>query len=82
MTMLEMYAHHGSISYGPITAERLRTILLGDEPTEAECVRAEQAMLEMPLHNAYDLAVELGIPCQTLDARAVELFKVTLEDGV
>ena len=81
MTMLEMYAHHGSTSYGPITAERLRSILLGDEPSDAERARAEQAVLEMPLHEARVLADELGITFAALDARAVALFGRGIEDS-
>lgn len=74
MTTLEMYAQHGSVSYGDLDPERLREILLGDPPTSAELVRAEQAVMETPVSSAHQLAAELGISFADLDARAVELF--------
>ncbi len=73
MSILEAYAHHGSISYGVITAERLGAVLLGSEPTEAEIPCIRQALLESSIDAACDLAVEMGIPFQDLEARAREL---------
>ena len=70
MTVLEMYAQHGSVSYGEITAARFRDILLGAVPEEDEIARVGQALMEMPGNAAYDLAAELGISFQTLNTRA------------
>ena len=73
MTVLEMYAQHGSVSYGEIAAHRLREILLGEVPSYAELPRVRQALMEMPGHTAHDLAKELGVSFQALNARADEL---------
>lgn len=46
MTWLAVYAQHGSCSYGEISPERLREILLGDTPTSDEQASVRQALLE------------------------------------
>ena len=74
MTVLEMYAQHGSVSYGEITAPRLRTILLGDDPDREELACVGQALMEMPGNMAHDLAAELGMSFEALDARAGALL--------
>ena len=73
MTVLEMYAQHGSVSYGEIAASRLREILLGEMPSYEELPCVRQALTEMPGHTAHYLAKELGVSFQTLNARAAEL---------
>lgn len=73
MTVLAMYAQHGSCSYGEISAERLRAILHGDAPTDAERVRFEQAMLEMPADSVPDLATEIGMTAAEIEARTMAL---------
>lgn len=78
MTVLEAYAHHGSASYGEITPARLRDILFGDAPSDGEHARIAQALLETPatgLHRdpAVELAAELGLTLDQLEARCVEL---------
>jgi len=57
MTVLAMYAQHGSCSYGEA---RLRAILHGDTPTDAELARFGQAMLEMPADSVPERAAEIG----------------------
>jgi len=74
MTMLEIYAHHGSVSHGPTGAGRLREILLGTAPVGAERSRTRQALMEMPGSDAFDLAHEIGISFRELNDRAVSLF--------
>lgn len=73
MTVLAMYAQHGSCSYGEISAERLRAILHGDTPTDAERVRFEQAMLEMPADAVSDLAAEIGMTTAEIEERTIAL---------
>lgn len=73
MTVLEMYAQHGSVSYGELSASRLRAILLGAAPAREELSRVGQALMEMPGDAAYDLAAELGVSFQALNARAEAL---------
>ena len=73
MTVLEMYAQHGSVSYGEITAQRLQDILLGKSPAEDEIASVRQALMEMPGDAAYDLAIELGLSYQALNTRAQAL---------
>lgn len=46
MTWLAVYAQHGSCSYGELSAERLREILLGDAPAPDERASVRQALLE------------------------------------
>ncbi len=74
MTMLETYAQHGSVSYGQLTAARLRSILLGDEPTTQERVRVRQALMEMPGVGAFELANEIGISYRDLNKRCFDLL--------
>ena len=73
MTVLAMYAQHGSCSYGEISAARLRSILHGDTPTDAERVRFEQAMLEMPADSVPDLAAEIGMTAAEIEERTIAL---------
>ena len=73
MTVLAMYAQHGSCSYGEISATRLRSILRGDTPTDAERVRFEQAMLEMPADSVPDLAAEIGMTAAEIEDRTIAL---------
>ena len=73
MTVLAMYAQHGSCSYGEISAARLRSILHGDTPTDAERVRFEQAMLEMPADSVPDLAAEIGMAAAEIEERTIAL---------
>lgn len=73
MTVLAMYAQHGSCSYGEISAARLRSILHGDTPTDAERVRFEQAMLEMPADSVPDLAAEIGMTAAEIEKRTIAL---------
>ena len=74
MSVLESYAHHGSMSYGQISPSRLHEILLGDEPDSAERARVGQALLEMPGRSAFDLAAELRMTHDALNTRCLELF--------
>ena len=69
MTVLEMYAHHGSTSYGGITPARLDEILRGAAPEREELPRVCQAMTETAGYKAYELAEELGLDYEDLDAR-------------
>lgn len=73
MTILQAYALHGSVSYGDISAPRLRDILLGDQPEPSEKPRVGQALMEMPGVSAFDLAAELGMSYQALNDRAMSL---------
>lgn len=78
MTRLEAYAQHGSCSYSPITAERLRAILLGATPVESEMPSVGQALLETPATGLYhdpaaELAAELGMSLEQLETRCIEL---------
>jgi len=73
MTVLAMYAQHGLCSYGEISAARLRSILHGDTPTDAERVRFEQAMLEMPADSVPDLAAEIGMTAAEIEDRTIAL---------
>jgi len=71
---LDFYAVSGSVSYGRITAERMRDILLGSEPDEGEKVRLRQGLMETPGAPAHDLAHELGVSFFELDDRVKELL--------
>lgn len=78
MTWLAAYAQHGSCSYGELSAERLREILLGDAPAPDERASVSQALLEtdavaLNCAPAQELADELGLTLGQLDARCVEL---------
>lgn len=74
MTALELYAHHGSTSYGSLTTERLRQILEGDTPNRDEIARVGQAFDEIPGAIAFDLAVEMGISYERLNGRVKEII--------
>jgi hypothetical protein len=80
-TALESAAAHGGISYGHLPAERLRAILLGDEPTEAEKARVFQALSETPLYRLATLAREIDLPFDALKERFSDLYGVELEDA-
>lgn len=78
MTWLAAYAQHGSCSYGEISPQRLREILLGAAPTPGERASVSQALLEtdavaLNCAPAQELANELGLTLAQLDARCVEL---------
>lgn len=78
MTWLEIYAQHGSCSYGDISPDRLREVLLGDPPTPGERASVSQALLEtdavaLNCAPAQELANELRLTLTQLDARCVEL---------
>ena len=74
VTTLEAYAQHGSVSYGAISALRLKSILLGAHPETNEVPRIRQALMEMPGICAFDLAVELNISYETLNQRSLTLL--------
>ncbi|MGD7428281.1 hypothetical protein [Ralstonia pseudosolanacearum] len=83
MTWLAVYAQHGSCSYGELSAERLREILLGDAPAPDERASVRQALLEIDAvalncAPAQELANELGLTLAQLDARCVDLTGHTL----
>lgn len=87
MTPLEVYAQRGSISYAGVRPERLRAILLGDDPKESEIASIEQALLETAatgLHRdlAAELADELGVTLDRLNARCQELTGEQLGSSV
>lgn len=78
MTWLAAYAQHGSCSYGEMSPDRLREILLGDAPAPDERASVRQALLEtdavaLNCAPAQELAGELGLTLTQLDARCVEL---------
>lgn len=73
MTTLEMYAQHGSCSYGKISAARLRSILHGDAPSSAERARVGQAMLETPAYLVSELAAEIGMTAAAIEQRTIAL---------
>jgi len=72
LSVLDTYAHHGSVSHRPIIAARLREILLGDSPVGAERSRTRQALMEMPGSDAFDLAHEVGISFPELNDRKAD----------
>lgn len=74
MTLLEMYAQHGSVSYGELTPARLRDILLGDAPVGHERARIRQALTELPGKYAFQLAAELNLSYGALNERALDLL--------
>ncbi|MER2250550.1 hypothetical protein ABS772_11570 [Methylorubrum podarium] len=80
-TALESAAAHGSVSYGALPAPRLRAVLLGDAPSEAERARIYQALSETPLDRLATLAREIGLPFAALDERFSALFGSSLEDA-
>jgi len=80
-TALETAAAHGSVSYGDLPAQRLRAILLGEEPRQGELSRVFQALSETPLYRLATLAKEIGVPLDALNARFIGLFGVALEDA-
>lgn len=80
-TALESVASHGGVSYGYLPALRLRAILLGGEPTQAELARVFQALSETPLYRLATLSHEIGLPFEALNDRFVTLFGTTLEDA-
>lgn len=78
MTRLEAYAQHGSCSYGEISPQRLREILLGDASAHNEKASVAQALLETPATELYrdpaaELADELGVTLAQLEARCIGL---------
>ena len=73
MTVLEMYAQHGSCSYGEIGAERLRSILQGEHPSSAERARFGQAMLETPAYIAPELAAEISMTVAAIEQRTIKI---------
>jgi len=74
MTMLETYAQHGSVSYGPLTPTRFEHILRGDSPSVHERARIRQALMEMPGNCAFELAAEIGVSYEALNKRSLELL--------
>ena len=78
MKMIEVYALRGSISYGELTPTRLKEILLGASPADAEKASVFQSLVEtdaVTLNGtpAADLALELNLTLEELDARCIEL---------
>jgi hypothetical protein len=80
-TALESAASHGGVSYGALPAQRLRAVLLGDLPSDAEQARIFQALSETPLYRLATLAREIGLPFAALDERFSALFGMSLEDA-
>lgn len=80
-TALESAAAHGGVSYGALPAPRLRAVLLGDAPSEAELARIHQALSETPLERLATLAREIGLSFEALDTRFHALFGISLEDA-
>lgn len=78
-TALESAAAHGSMSYGQLSPQRLRDVLLGSEPDAAESARIFQALAETPLYRLATLARELGLSLDELDDRFRALFGMPLE---
>ena len=74
MTALDFYAHHGSTSYGPLASVRLREIILGAVPSGEEIPRVCQALTETEGYKAYEMAEELGIEVEDIDARTRDLY--------
>jgi hypothetical protein len=73
MTVLEMYAQHGSCSYNPITPDRLREVLQGATPAREELPSVRQAMTEMPAHEVPRLAEEIAMTADQITRRTIEL---------
>lgn len=78
MTRLEFYAQLGSCSYGLISPDRLREILLGDKPKAEERASVFQALVEtdataLNCAPAQELADELGLTLNQLEARCMTL---------
>lgn len=80
-TALESAAAHGSTSYGKLSPERLRAVLLGAEPTSAESARIFQALSETPLYRLATLSREIGLSYEDLDRRFMALFGTGLKDA-
>jgi AraC-like DNA-binding protein len=78
-TALESAAAHGSTSYGHLSPQRLRDVLLGDQPDDAESARIFQALSETPLYRLATLARELDLSWDELDDRFRALFGMPLE---
>ncbi|MBZ6078935.1 hypothetical protein [Microvirga puerhi] len=77
---LQSVASHGSTSYGPLTAARLEAVLKGAVPSDPERIRVHQGLSETPLARLLELAAEIGLSVQDLDARARDLFGESLEE--
>ena len=77
---LKSLAAHGSISYGLLSPDRLKDVLLGQAPSAADLPKIEQAVTETPLASFYTLARELDVTFEMLDARARQLFGISLEE--
>jgi hypothetical protein len=80
-TALESAASHGGVSYGHLPAQRLRAILLGDEPSRSEMAQVFQALSETPLYRLATLSREIDLPYDALNDRFVALFGTALEDA-
>ena len=80
-TALESAAAHGGVSYGHLPAERLRAILLGAEPSQAEMARVFQALSETPPYRLAVLAREIDLPYDALRERFQALFGTSLESA-
>lgn len=80
MTASRTMARHGSTSYGSLSEERFKAVLRGDEATDAEIPRLEQALTESARYLLYDLAVEIDMEPGILDDRIERLLGRRLLD--
>lgn len=60
-TALESVAAHGSVSYGMLPVPRLKTIMLGDMPSDAESAQVHQALTETPTYKLLEMGREIGL---------------------
>lgn len=72
-TSLEAVAANGSISYGILPADRLKAIMLGDAPSEAESAQVHQALTETQGYRLCSMARELGLDLEGLERRYMQL---------
>lgn len=72
-TALEAVAAHGSISYGLLPAARLKAIMLGDAPSEAESAQVHQALTETLGYRLCSMVRELGMDLNGLQRRYAQL---------
>ncbi|HMK89247.1 MAG TPA: hypothetical protein VK446_06395 [Methylocystis sp.] len=79
---LEIVAAFGSVSYGPLSPERLRALLLGEAAPEAgETARLRQAGAESDPNTLAALALSLGLTLAGLSARFEQLTGARLEEA-
>ncbi|WP_371348913.1 recombinase family protein [Ancylobacter sp. IITR112] len=60
-TALEAVAAYGSVSYGILPAARLKAVMLGEVPSDAESAQVHQALTETLTYRLLEMGREIGL---------------------